>query len=456
MQLNRYRLRYIIAFLAVLTCVVAWPYLETERRYRETLSDLEARGFATTWEGLEEVYPYPPDDENGALVYAQATNAFVHTGLLKDSPSSAELYKVLHHDIWTPIPEATMTDIENAITPNAKSLKLLREAMAFERSRYPFVRQKRDDPLPQHRLGLLNSGQLLSLLAMFEAERGNALAAAGALAALLRVGESLREDPTLSTTRLGIFSTSFNVLEQAVNRTEWTEEALANIDQAIQGIDIRATARAWHQALALFIILNDDTIPDYDPFYGRRTTGTSLQQALLDQFERLLGGSRRPPSPPPRPRRWTKKDKRHALMGVARLAKAAAKPYAQASADSLEISEEFAGASRRASLSSIIVPQLANRIKVEARAMAELRIMEAVVAVERHRVATGELPVALDRVAPEFMSAMPIDPFDGQAIRCARKDNGYVLYSIGDNLIDDGGIKGTGRSRLDIVFEVRR
>jgi hypothetical protein len=54
--------------------------------------------------------------------------------------------------------------------------------------------------------------------------------------------------------------------------------------------------------------------------------------------------------------------------------------------------------------------------------MAELRIMEAVVAVERHRVATGELPVALDRVAPEFMSATPIDPFDGQAIRYARKD----------------------------------
>jgi hypothetical protein len=308
---------------------------------------------------LEDVYPYPPDDENGALVYAQATNAFVHTGLLKDSPSSAELYEVLRHDIWTPIPQAMMADIEDAIAPNAKSLKLLREAMAFERSRYPFVLLKIDDPLPPYALGLMNSGQLLSLLAMFEAERGNSQAAADALAALLRAGESMREDPTLPIIRLGIFDTGFKALEQAVNRTEWTEEALAKMGQAIQEIDIRATTRAWHQGVAVFIILNHDKIPDDDPFYGPRTTGTSLQEALWDQFEQLLGGSRRPPSPPPRPRKWTKKDKRDALMGVARLAEAATKPYAQALADSLEISEEFARVPRRTSLSSILVSQLA-------------------------------------------------------------------------------------------------
>jgi hypothetical protein len=143
-------------------------------------------------------------------------------------------------------------------------------------------------------------------------------------------------------------------------------------------------------------------------------------------------------------------------MGVARLAEAAAKPYAQASADSLEISEEYASKSRRASLSSILVPQLAGRIKLEAYAMAEVRIMEAAVAVERHRVATGELPVALDRVAPEFMSATPVDPFDGQPLRYRATNGGYLVYSIGMNGMDDDATKGLNSLLGDIVFEVRR
>jgi hypothetical protein len=376
---------------------------------------------------LEEVYPYPPGEENGALVYAQATDAFVHTGLLKDSPSSADLYKVLHHDIGTPIPETMMADIEDAIAPNAKSLKLLREAMAFERSRYPFLHLKIADPLPRYALGLVNSGQLLSLLVMFEAERGNAQAAADAVVALLRAGESVREDPTLSILRLGIIDTGFRAFEQSVNRTEWTEETLAKMGQAIQEIDLRAATRVWHQGVAISIILNHDKTPDDDPFYGRRTTGPPLQYRLWNIFEQLFGGAALPPSPPSRPRKWTKKDKRDALMGVARLAEAAAKPYAEASADSLEISEEYASKSRRTSLSSILVPQLAGRIKHEAYAMAEVRIMEAVVAVERHRVATGELPVALDRIAPEFMSATLIDPFDGQPLRYRATNGGGIL-----------------------------
>jgi hypothetical protein len=44
-------------------------------------------------------------------------------------------------------------------------------------------------------------------------------------------------------------------------------------------------------------------------------------------------------------------------------------------------------------------------------------------------------------------------PFDGQPLRYRKQDAGYVLYSIGPDLKDDGGKPMNGKGG-DIVFTV--
>ena len=44
---------------------------------------------------------------------------------------------------------------------------------------------------------------------------------------------------------------------------------------------------------------------------------------------------------------------------------------------------------------------------------------------------------------------MPLDPFDGEPLRYKKLSPGYIVYSIGDDLSDDGGqekrhIRGSG------------
>ena len=78
-------------------------------------------------------------------------------------------------------------------------------------------------------------------------------------------------------------------------------------------------------------------------------------------------------------------------------------------------------------------------------------------ALERHRLARGEYPEALAKVAPEFLPALPADVLTGESLRYRRTDAGrFVLYSVGLNLQDDGGTTG-GRSssndQLDWVWE---
>ncbi len=70
---------------------------------------------------------------------------------------------------------------------------------------------------------------------------------------------------------------------------------------------------------------------------------------------------------------------------------------------------------------------------------AELRCTAAALAAERYRLAKGRWPDGLDALVPDYLAAMPADPFDGRPLRLRRLADGIVIYSIGADGTDDGG-----------------
>ncbi|MGA2869662.1 MAG: hypothetical protein ABSF34_10940 [Verrucomicrobiota bacterium] len=63
------------------------------------------------------------------------------------------------------------------------------------------------------------------------------------------------------------------------------------------------------------------------------------------------------------------------------------------------------------------------------------------IALERYRLAHGEFPESLDPLAPQFMSELPHDIINGQPLHYRRTADGqFVLYSVGWNETDDGGV----------------
>lgn len=48
-------------------------------------------------------------------------------------------------------------------------------------------------------------------------------------------------------------------------------------------------------------------------------------------------------------------------------------------------------------------------------------------------------PAALDDLISQYLPAVPMDPFDDRLLRYVRDAGLYTLYSVGDNLVDDGG-----------------
>jgi hypothetical protein len=84
---------------------------------------------------------------------------------------------------------------------------------------------------------------------------------------------------------------------------------------------------------------------------------------------------------------------------------------------------------------------------------AALRCAETAVAAERYRRKHGNWPPSLADLVPQYLSAVPRDPFDGKPLRYRKTDRGAIIYS----LYDDGN--GADRDRLpdaasskDVVF----
>ena len=75
----------------------------------------------------------------------------------------------------------------------------------------------------------------------------------------------------------------------------------------------------------------------------------------------------------------------------------------------------------------------------EARLLAYLRVAYTALAIERFHLANGKWPGRLQDLVPQYLSAVPLDPFDGAPLRIARKGSAVVVYSISQDREDQGG-----------------
>lgn len=75
---------------------------------------------------------------------------------------------------------------------------------------------------------------------------------------------------------------------------------------------------------------------------------------------------------------------------------------------------------------------------VEGEAARELAV--SALALHRWQLAHKNFPATLQELVPQFLPAVPIDPFDGQPLRYRRQEDGtFLLYSVGRNGKDEEG-----------------
>jgi hypothetical protein len=92
-------------------------------------------------------------------------------------------------------------------------------------------------------------------------------------------------------------------------------------------------------------------------------------------------------------------------------------------------------------LQTLLMPSFGGTAGKFAHAQSSVDLARTAIALERCRLAHGEFPESLDALAPQFIEKIPHDIINSQPLHYRRTDDGqFVLYSVGWNETDDGGV----------------
>ncbi|MHC4265120.1 MAG: hypothetical protein ACYSUK_04210, partial [Planctomycetota bacterium] len=81
------------------------------------------------------------------------------------------------------------------------------------------------------------------------------------------------------------------------------------------------------------------------------------------------------------------------------------------------------------------VAQISYRTKVDVEATLTI------IALKRYKNDIGEYPESLDElVSKDFLKKVPIDPFSGEYLIYKKTDGDFILYGVGENFEDEGGV----------------
>jgi len=99
---------------------------------------------------------------------------------------------------------------------------------------------------------------------------------------------------------------------------------------------------------------------------------------------------------------------------------------------------------------------LADKVRRACGDECKLSAARLLLACRAYEEATGHLPETLQALVPDYLPAVPRDPFDGQPFRYSTERR--IIYSVGEDLTDDGGTRGYEQGRRqrqkDLVFDL--
>ena len=165
---------------------------------------------------------------------------------------------------------------------------------------------------------------------------------------------------------------------------------------------------------------------------GAITSGSMRQEMQMTEeplIERMFVTSR-----------WQMRRQQPVMMSLMnRIVENARLPSHEQIAKEKEIDLEIKGTKTSNPMVAMMIPATSKVSEACRRKSAYVATMRGLMAVERYRMKHKKWPAKLADAVPEFLNAVPTDPFDGKPIRMVRVAGGVIVYSVGYDGVDDGG-----------------
>lgn len=281
--------------------------------------------------------------------------------------------------------------------------------------------------------------RVLSLQTRVRLARGDSDGAIESTATMLGLVRAMENELSLvdRLVHIAITGIALDDVRFLAQNGKLTEEQLVRLQREVEGIDIQNSFttsllgergmgfHSFHQFAAA-----PGTPTKADPMAGGRLTRGKACQIYLEILQKVIDASR--------------------------------KPMPQALDDSQQLSQQVAMEMQSANpldranfiLTQQMIPSVAAAFQARARIEADRNLTLATIAAKRYQLKNGKLPQKLEDLG-EFLSAVPIDTFDGQPLRMKQVGDELIFYSIGRNRVDDGGSDKNGPTEPDMVVRVK-
>jgi len=415
--------------------------IHLKSRLQARIDAIRAAGYPVTWAELDKWYMIPENTENAAYTIIDAFSYYKKWD--KDKSKSLPVVGPAELPARTePLPEEMKALIAQYVADNNEALELLHAGAAIENCRYLDLSAEFETKVPN--LSEIRTAVfLLKLEAILHAENGDGKLAIRSVISCFGIARSLAKEPgTIQFSRAGCQRLATSTIEYCINRVELADEQLVELIECIHN-----TERNSDMAYA---------------FIGERCMGLSFFKSPESMNPDIIDGI------PVRPILELYKalglvdaDAIIYLDLMDGYIKSTKLPLHKRQEAVKAIDTRLHSTSQIHILLHAIMPALSRISTIELRTIAQLRTARVALSIERYRLAAGKLPDALIDLVPAYLEAVPTDPFDGKEMRYRKLDTGFLVYSIGEDLSNDGGKEKPPRRTnesptWDVTFIVER
>jgi hypothetical protein len=449
---HSHKIRRILLLLLLAAAAVFILYrFHLKKEIRQRIEVIRSAGYPVTCEELDKWYAIPDGVENAAYVILDAASIYW-------TPKETEFFPIIGKAVLPartePLTPEMMKAISQYLTDNKKTLELLHKVSAIEYSRYPTDLSLGYTQFPSnHYSDMRDCINLLGLESIYLAEDANSQASLESIKSMFNLARSFKNEPLLISqlVRLSFQNAAATNIERVINRTDFTDEQLKELTKILSDASSDTDSLKRGIVGERCIMLNSMELMMSDSL-SRATMQmqeSGIPAAALFPVYKAVG--------------LLDSDIIIYLDTIEKVLNVLDLPLDERWEASRLIDAKIAGISKIHVFLLETMPSFRGYILPEIRTAAGLRAAQTAIAIQRYRLAQGKLPDSLTEFVPEYLESIPLDPFDGKELRYRKLPQGYVVYSIGEDLSDDNGQERaiTTASRqvnpnFDITFTVER
>lgn len=346
-------------------------------------------------------------------------------------------------------PQSPARDVLLALSKFDREFRDLEEAARRPKARFPLHYEEPDvfNMLLPHLAVVKGANIILNLRAAAQSACGQTNEAFATIKIAFKVSNSVKDEPILIShlVRIATLAITLERVAEGLAAHHWSEVQLLELESRLSEIDILAEFKHTMRGERNWFIFGG-----IDFLKSRPSTAQALfanpsaySPAAIDVYSFFTGPSGRIAVPDG----WFDQNKCAGGKVVENLILPLADEKSHRlfmdRAKKIEFEVEAIEITRYSALAQLLLAsiQRSSTVLRGAKLQADLDEARLACALERYRMVSGQFPETIDALVPKFVPKLPTDVITGGPLKYRREADGrFVLYSVGLNGKDDGGV----------------